>query len=101
MFFVALQALDTPDLILPAIAEGLDMPTNRGDNLLHQLLEHLDQQQALLVLDNFEHVLEGAGIVSAIVAGTPGVKVLVTSREALNLHEEWVWVVQGLRYPEE
>ena len=53
----------------------------------------------LLVLDNFEHLLGGVDLVSDILAATTGLKILVTSREALNLQEEWVRQIAGLAYP--
>jgi predicted ATPase/DNA-binding CsgD family transcriptional regulator len=64
-----------------------------------QLLDYLRDRHLLLLLDNFEHLLDGASIVSDILAGAPGVKALVTSRERLNLVEEWVFDVPGLPFP--
>ena len=58
VFFIPLQALETPDLILPHIVGELDISVNRGMDVLTQLLEYLDQQHVLFVLDNFEHLLE-------------------------------------------
>ena len=54
----------------------------------------------LLVLDNFEQVTDGADLLSHILEHAPHLKVLVTSRERLRLHEEWVFNVRGLSYPE-
>ena len=54
----------------------------------------------LLVLDNFEQLLDGVSIISDILAVTTGLKILVTSREALNLQEEWVRQISGLTYPD-
>ncbi len=51
------------------------------------------------MLDNFEHLLDGIGLVEDILAHSPGVKILVTSRERLNLLEEWVLEVAGLDCP--
>ena len=62
---------------------------------------HLRQKQMLLVLDNFEHLVEAAGLLVELLNAAPGVRLLVTSRERLNLREEWVWEVGGLAYPEE
>ena len=50
----------------------------------------------MLVLDNFEHLVEGAPIVSELVLGCPNLKVLVTTRERLNLAEESVFLLEGL-----
>lgn len=53
----------------------------------------------LLVLDNFEHLMTGVDLVTDILREAPEVKVLVTSREKLNLREEWLFDVEGLPYP--
>ena len=54
----------------------------------------------LLVLDNLEHILEGTALlVAQILQHAPRVALLVTSRERLNLQEEWVYQVGGLRTP--
>ncbi|MGH2369015.1 MAG: tetratricopeptide repeat protein, partial [Chloroflexota bacterium] len=60
----------------------------------------LRPRAALLVLDNFEHLLDGAELLADILAAAPAVKLLVTSREALALQQEWRYPVQGLPYPE-
>ena len=54
----------------------------------------------LLVLDNFEHLLDGAELLTEILEAAPYTKLLVTSREALNLQGEWRYSVPGLQYPE-
>src|SRR5262249_6609742 len=64
-----------------------------------QLLDYFRDKSLLLVLDNCEHLLGGIGIVSEILAAAPNVKILATSRERLNLREEWVFEVQGLAFP--
>ncbi len=73
----------------------------------YQLLNYLCEKQMLLILDNVEQLLaEGplqANIVELmleILQRAPGVKLLVTSREALNLQGEWVFEVGGLAFPE-
>jgi predicted ATPase len=53
----------------------------------------------LLVVDNFEHLLKGANLLSDILRHAPHVTLLATSRERLNLQEEWVYEVQGLPFP--
>ncbi|HUM71922.1 MAG TPA: diguanylate cyclase, partial [Chloroflexota bacterium] len=52
-----------------------------------------------LVLDNFEHLVDGADILSELLHTAPSLKLLVTSREALNLQEEWQYPVGGLAFP--
>ncbi|MEJ2487790.1 MAG: hypothetical protein P8Y68_18905, partial [Anaerolineales bacterium] len=57
-------------------------------------------KKMLLVLDNFEQLVEGAGVIAELMAEAPHLKVLVTSREALSLSEEWRFDVRGLQVPE-
>src|SRR5258707_14262120 len=53
----------------------------------------------LLALDNFEHLLAGVGLVSEILQAAPGVKILATSRERLNIEGEPVFRVEGMDFP--
>lgn len=99
IFFIALQSLATPDLLVTAIIEGMHLQSYAGIEPKQQLLEQLRSQQALLVLDNFEHLLEGAELLSEILSIAPEVRLLVTSRERLSLLEEWILDVQGLAVP--
>jgi predicted ATPase/DNA-binding CsgD family transcriptional regulator len=69
-----------------------------GD-LEQQLLDYLQEKTLLLILDNFEHLLDRAAFVSALLEAAPGVKVLVTSREALSLREEWLYPLKGMATP--
>src|SRR4029079_1056240 len=55
----------------------------------------------LLVIDNAEHLGDGVEVLTAILAEAPAVKILDTSIERLNLHEEWMLEIQGLCYPEQ
>jgi len=64
------------------------------------VLDYLQHKECLLFLDNFEHILAGVTLLSKIVMAASGVKLLVTSRERLNLQEEWVYDLQGMTFPE-
>ena len=66
-----------------------------------QLLDYLRQKSMLLVMDNFEHVVGAAGLVADILQAAPGVRVLATSRERLNLQGEILVRIQGMDFPEE
>ncbi|MFN8491281.1 MAG: helix-turn-helix domain-containing protein [Caldilineaceae bacterium] len=61
-----------------------------------QLATYLHNKQLLLVLDNFEHLLDGAALIGELLARAPALKVLVTSREPLALQAEWVFTISGL-----
>jgi predicted ATPase len=68
---------------------------------LQQLLDYLYGKRLLLLLDNFEHLLDGSDLVGKILRGATGVAILATSRERLNLREEHLYPIQGLELPEE
>jgi len=99
--FVPLQAIPSPDLIVPTIADALCFCCFGDQDIQHRLLDYLRDKQLLLVLDNFEHLLDGAAIISDILAAAPGVKIVVTSRQALSLQEEWLRPIDGLEFPAE
>lgn len=99
VYFVPLQPLSDPHLIVHAIAEALGLQFYDGQPPDYQLIEYLKTHRLLLILDNFEHLLDGAGLISDILNGTTHVRFLVTSREALNLNEEWLAVMPGMPYP--
>ena len=100
VYFAPLQPLDSPEFILSAIIDVVSPQSRSGSDLKHQLLQYLREKALLLVLDNFEHLLDGAELLTEILEAAPEVKLLVTSREALNLQGEWRYAVTGLEYPE-
>jgi predicted ATPase len=97
--FVALQPLTRSDLIAPAIAQAVGLKSYSEGDLQQQLLDFLQEKSLLLILDNFEHLLDGAALVSSILAAAPGVTILATSRESLHLHEEWLYPLKGMATP--
>jgi predicted ATPase/DNA-binding CsgD family transcriptional regulator len=103
LYFVPLAPLNRADDVLTAIAEATPFRFQQDDRSpREQFFAYLGEKHAqrlLLVLDNFEHLLGGVEIVSDILAATTNLKILVTSREALNLQEEWVRQITGLAYP--
>ncbi|HEU5200602.1 MAG TPA: LuxR C-terminal-related transcriptional regulator [Ktedonobacterales bacterium] len=103
LFFVPLAPLNRADDLLTAIAEATPFRFQQDDRSpREQFFAYLREKQAqrlLLVLDNFEHLLDGVDLVSDILAATTSLKILVTSREALNIQEEWVRQIAGLAYP--
>jgi predicted ATPase/transcriptional regulator with XRE-family HTH domain len=99
VFFVPLAGVGEPGFILPAIGDALGFPFSGPDDPGDQLLHLLRDKEILLVLDNFEHLLPGVELLLRILQGAPQVKLLVTSREPLNLQAEWAFEVQGLPVP--
>jgi hypothetical protein len=100
--FVPLASLLSAELLAPAIADALQLPLHGREAHKVQLLNHLRDKELLLVLDNFEHLVPtGLRLLLDILRAAPEVKLLVTSRERLNLRWEWVMALDGLPYPEE
>jgi predicted ATPase/DNA-binding SARP family transcriptional activator len=97
--FVSLQAIESGELIVPAVADALGLQLAGSEAPLTQLLTTLRRKTLLLVLDNFEQLLDEAERLSEWLAAAPELKVLVTSREPLHLREEWLHPVSGLPSP--
>lgn len=99
VYFVPLQALSSTNLMIPTIADEVGLTFFQTANQQQELIDYLKTKCLMLLLDNLEHLLEGVEIISAILAAAPGIKVLATSREALNLQEEWLYTVTGMTLP--
>ena len=103
IFWVSLTRLSHIDDLLPAIAEATPFCLQQESRSTHEqffaYLREKHAQQVLLVLDNVEHLLEGVDLIADILAATTSWKILATSREVLNLQEEWVRPIAGLTYP--
>ena len=97
--FVSLAPIRSVEHIIQTIAEAVKFPIATHEDPQYQLLRYLRKRQLLLVMDNFEHLLDGAGIVSEILQAAPTVKILATSREKLNLHSETNLIVGGMGIP--
>ncbi len=98
--FVSLDAVSA-SFLPSAIADALQLHLFGQDDPRTQLLSLLRHRQQLLIFDSFEHLVRKAAFVAQILAAAPGIKLLVTSREVLNLIEEWVYPVSGLSTPTE
>ena len=97
---VELGRITDARLVARTIAGELGIKERSGQSAREALLEYLQGRQALLLLDNFEHVLSAAPLVRELLAGAPGVKVLVTSRAPLDVPEERVYPVPALELPD-
>jgi diguanylate cyclase (GGDEF)-like protein len=99
-YLISLASVASPELILPAVAEALGFTFSGRRDLKSQLLDYLREKELLLVMDNFEHLMEGAVLVREILQAAPRVRVLATSRERLSLQGESVLDLAGLKFPE-
>src|SRR6266498_3667017 len=97
--FVGLQSLTQSDLLVHTIAQALGLTLYGEHEPETQLFNYLREKTLLLLLDNFEHLLSGTALTSTILTYAPSVKILVTSREALNLQEEWLYPLKGMSIP--
>ena len=100
VFFVSLAPLNSAESIVPTVAEAVGFTFYPGGEPQQQLLNYLRAKRMLLLLDNYEHLLEGAGVVSEVLKTAPEVKVLVTSRARLNVGGEHRYQVTGMDYPD-
>ena len=98
-YFVPLAPVSA-DLLISAIAQSLDLSFLGRQIPKLQLLDYLREKHLLLVLDNFEHLRDQAALLTDISTRAPRVKLLVTSREWLNLPQERVFDLRGLPFPE-
>lgn len=101
IFVVPLESLVSPGLIPNAIAGALGLDTPGPARALRRIVDHVGDRHVLLVLDNFEHLMSGAELVAELIAACPNLRILVTSRERLNLAQERVMPVGGLPFPED
>ncbi|HET9870100.1 MAG TPA: NB-ARC domain-containing protein, partial [bacterium] len=100
-FLVPLAPLSSDQFIVEKIAGVLHFAFSGAEDPKRQLFDFLRDKNLLLVMDNFEHILEGARLITEILEAAPSVKVLVTTRERLRLPAEKVLEIRGLRCPAE
>jgi predicted ATPase len=99
VYFVELAPVTTADAILTAIADALGYQFQADErDEEQQLLELLSNKQMLLLMDNFEHLLDGAPLVSRILKAAPQIRILVTSRQRLNQSAETVYKLGGMDF---
>src|SRR5579859_148371 len=97
--FVDLAPLGSSNQLVSAISDALDLPSVEPPIPKVNLLKYLTERQMMVILDNFEHLLDGVDLVQDILREAPHITLLVTSRERLNLRAEWLFDVKGLSYP--
>jgi predicted ATPase/DNA-binding SARP family transcriptional activator len=102
VFLVSLAPLRSAETIAPTISAAVGFSLSGGDPRPPegQLLDYLRNKAMLLILDSCEHLLQGAGLVSAILESGPAVKVLATTREWLKVQGEHLLPVGGMELPE-
>ena len=100
VYLVRLEPISDPNLVIPTIAETLGIrETPGGQPIAEMLMEFLHDKQMLLLLDNFEQVVEAAPCVAELLESCPGLKSIVTSRTPLRLRAEKELPVPPLGVP--
>ena len=97
--FVPLADLDDPGYLAAAIGAALGLEPATGDRDEDALVAALAPRSMLLVLDNLEHLLDGAGLLAELLAASPGSSLLLTSQEPLDFLGEVRFEVGGMAYP--
>jgi predicted ATPase/class 3 adenylate cyclase len=97
--FVDLTPLQAGELVLSAIAQAVGVIEEPGRPLLDSLTDVLQDRQAMLLLDNFEHLIDAADAVSVLLGGTHDLRLLVTSRILLRVYGEHEYEVAPLELP--
>jgi predicted ATPase/DNA-binding XRE family transcriptional regulator len=101
VFFINLVGVDSAEYLVSSIAAALALSFHGLADFKVQLLHHLGARRLLLLLDNYEHLLPHTELITEILEAAPDVKIVVTSRERLNVREEWGFPVKGLAYPQD
>jgi predicted ATPase/class 3 adenylate cyclase len=100
VFFIDLSAIRDTQAVLASIARTIGLTETADRPLLAELERQLHHQRVLLVLDNFEQVMSAAPTAVELLSGCPGLKLLVTSREALHVRGEQLYAVPPLSLPQ-
>jgi predicted ATPase/DNA-binding SARP family transcriptional activator len=108
VYFVPLAGISSSEFLVLTIGEAIGYPLSGEADPKRQLLNYLQEKEMLLVLDNFEHLLSASGrddisrdLLLDMVNKASKLKLLVTSRERLNMQAEWLLTLQGMSYPPE
>jgi len=99
VYFVALAAVQDPQLVPSAIAQALSISITGTRQPLEALIDHLHDKRTLLVLDNFEQLLPAAPITTELLGTSAGLRVLVSSRAVLRVYGEQEFPVPPLALP--
>jgi predicted ATPase/TolB-like protein/Tfp pilus assembly protein PilF len=99
VFMIELSSVELPELVPATIAQPLGVQDAGGRPVMDILKDHLAEKRMLLVLDNFEQIVDAAPQIAELLANAPDVKILVTSRFLLRITAEREFVVPPLAPP--
>ena len=100
VIFLPLAEVSEPDLVVSKVAKQLGIREGGSQPLLASVRNYLRDKQILLIMDNFEQIIQGAELISELMNAAPRVKFLVTSRTVLNLRGEYEFPVPPLTLPD-
>ncbi len=100
VYFIPLQPVASTEFIIGSMLEALRQAVHGSTDPKLQIQRYLQDKDILLILDNFEHLLSATSDIVTILESAPKLKILVTSREILNVSQEWVWTLTGLGFPQ-
>ena len=98
--YVPLAAVADPELVVPTVAQALGVRETGERGVADQLVDVLGDRRVLLVLDNFEQVIDAGPVLVDLLVACPRLKVLVTSRAPLRLSGERVYAVAPMSLPD-
>lgn len=102
VYFVSLADVKDVTMLSSVIAGAIGASFQRDGDTVDQLIRYAREREFLLILDNFEHITDdpaGPRMVARLVEQAPGLTVIITSRQRLQLHAEWVVDIDGLDLP--
>jgi predicted ATPase/DNA-binding SARP family transcriptional activator len=99
VYFVNLAPINDPLLVPNAIGQVLEVREYSDRPLIENIKQSLEAKEVLLILDNFEQIIEAAPVVSDLLIASQGLKILATSREPLRVYGEQEYVVNPLTLP--
>jgi len=100
VWFVDLSPVSDENMVSKEILEALNIPEEPGKSILKILGENIRDKNLLIIIDNCEHLVKSCALITAnLLQTSPGLKVLTTSREALGVKGEKVWIIPSLSLP--
>lgn len=100
VYFISLASITAPDFVAPAIAQGFGVQEVGEQPVFEQVKVALRTKQTLLLLDNFEHVVSAAPVLTELLIACPRLKILVTSRAVLHIQGEYEYPTPPLAVPD-
>jgi predicted ATPase len=101
VFFVPLAPIEDPNLVAPTILQTLGLAQTEQHSPLESLKEGIGSRHILVVLDNFEQIVEASPLVPELLMVCPRLRLIITSRESLRVPGEWLYPVPSLALPDE